>query len=230
MVSKSFVVVASLYLGRSRLNMPEPKITFPYDRSELFAVGIELMERFCFANDVIEPTVKSVPKADWPFDACAYYRPETNENSRLGSGINVCIEKCQVPCGTSTSRNWTWPGSVIDREPYGVIAHELGHHCDWLASKVKGVYGGDYSVNLLKQSRESALTGYCPNPWEWFAEMFRLFVTNHGLLAQLRPRTYELLTERWTPVGSDDWLSRLGTNVPGRVVKSLLNKGATTLA
>lgn len=45
----------------------------------------------------------------------------------------------------------------------------------------------------MEESGELPITSYAPNPAEWFAEIFRLFVTNHGLLKQLRPKTYNIL-------------------------------------
>ena len=60
------------------------------------------------------------------------------------------------------------------------------------------------------------LTSYCPNNAEWFAEMFRLSITNSQLLQQLRPRTYKLKVQ---------WLKVLGDDVPERIVQALHNKG-----
>jgi len=42
------------------------------------------------------------------------------------------------------------------------------------------------------ETQEPALTSYCPNDHEWWAEMFRLFMTNSDLLRLVRPKTYSL--------------------------------------
>ena len=42
-----------------------------------------------------------------------------------------------------------------------------------------------------------ALTGYCPNDNEWFAELFRLFVTNPDLFRHLRPKIADLFAAEW---------------------------------
>lgn len=44
---------------------------------------------------------------------------------------------------------------------------------------------------------EEPITSYSPNVQEWFAEMFRLFVTNPDLLMMIRPMTYRDFIERW---------------------------------
>ena len=49
------------------------------------------------------------------------------------------------------------------------------------------------------------MTGYYPNDNEWFAEMFRLFVTNPDLLRLLRPCTHALMVARWLTVETRTW-------------------------
>jgi hypothetical protein len=184
---------------------------------ELYGRGLSRLHRFCRANRVPPPRVEAVPATDWHVNACAYYRPQT---------IRICLRYCGRPCGGEAGRNWTWPGSTTDREPYGVLCHELGHHCDWLAGGRKGRYFSDYGEGVVRESGEPPISGYCPNPAEWFAEMFRLYVANHALLYALRPRTWGLLRKRWVPVSGDDWLAEMGPGVPARVVRALRNKGA----
>jgi hypothetical protein len=187
----------------------------------LLARGIRRVTDFCALNGLAIPAVAAVGVGEWHFSACAYYRP---------TYIKICLPRCARPAVVDQVRNWNWPGSVIDRTPYGVVCHELGHHADYCASEKKSRYGGDYSIGLRKGSGEAALTGYCPDDWEFMAEMFRVFVTNPALLARVRPVTYELLCRRWRPLdyltGPDDWLSVLGPGVPDRVVRSLRNKMA----
>ena len=51
-------------------------------------------------------------------------------------------------------------------------------------------YFGDYSLKLRRESGERQITSYCPNDAEWFAEIMRLFITNHALLYTIRPKTW----------------------------------------
>lgn len=211
------------------------------DRRDLCERGVIRVEEFCSVNGIDSPSVTVVPRSGWDFGACAYYRPNDDRTKRIlslggkdGLGarghsvqINVCLELCGSPCTDSQSRNWTWPGSVTDREPYGVVCHELGHHCDWLTGDRKGSYYSEYCEWVKSESGESGLTSYAnENPAEWFAEAFRLFVTNHGLLKAVRPRTYRVLSEKWLPVGTSDWRAVLGSNVPPKILQTLINKGA----
>lgn len=188
---------------------------WPTAKEDLLILAKSRLLEFCLLNSLPLPPIVLIEKSDWHFSVCAYYRPKT--------GINICLEKCQQPCGEAESRNWTWPGSTTDRSPYGVVAHELGHHADWTASNKKGAYYGDYSINLRGLSGEKPITSYCENDAEWFAEIFRLFVTNPDLLSKTRPKTYNLLLNRWVPV-KGEWLDVLGTNVPKRVIRTLNNK------
>lgn len=163
-------------------------------KGELFKDGVHLAERFCTRNKLVMPEVRVVPREKWQFDVCAYYRP---------TYIAICIEKCASE--GKGGRAWSWPGYVIDRTPYGVIQHELGHHVDYTFSKSKGLYFGDYSVGMLASTGEPALTGYAPNAAEWFAEIFRLFVTNADLLRRVSPKAFTELASRLTAVVVDPW-------------------------
>lgn len=192
-----------------------PLKPWPTDKRKLLELGKRRVQDFCEANDIVTPTFEE--DGPWYFDHCAYYRDNV---------IHICVDRCGFPCGEAESRNWTWPGSTTDREPYGVVCHELGHHCDMIASKKKDRYRGDYSASVRSESKEAPITSYCPDDGEWFAEMFRLFVTNPDLLSCLRPRTFAILMERWNPVGLRSWRSVLGANVPARVIRTLKNKGA----
>jgi len=169
-------------------------------KSTMFARGVELLEKFCNANNLVMPAIKKVASENWRFGrTCAYYRPTT---------ITICESLC-----ASASHGkplWSWPGYVIDRTPYGVLAHELGHHADCATGTQAGPYWSTYATDIRQASREERLTNYCPNDAEWFAEMFRLFITNPSLLAALRPRTHDRLRKTWVPVVADGWEKVLG--------------------
>lgn len=195
-------------------------------QAELLQRGIDRMRLFLQANPSIpDQPVTVVPQAEWPFEHCAYWRPPPE-------GIHICLENCARPAPIERCRLWSWPGNATDREPYGVIAHELGHAADWHRSGdeglPRGAYGGMISRIIREESRETPLTSYCPNDAEWFAEMFRLFVTNHALLRYLKPRTHAILMERWTPVSGEDWRIELGADVPPRIIQAAENKAPKT--
>lgn len=152
------------------------------------------MIEFCKTNNIPVPALTPLNER-WDFSHCAYYRPSR--------GIVIHVPSC-ASIGTGGA-SWSFPGYFIDRTPYGVIQHELGHHVDWLKGSDKGKYFSDFSVNVRKQSGEDKITNYCPNDAEWFAEIFRVFVTNSDLLKKLRPVTYTILCNHFSPVVSDEW-------------------------
>lgn len=178
------------------------------NKTEMLETGKQLAQEFCTANKLVMPTVNEVPNQAWRFDStCAYYRAQV---------IHIAPGRCAFE--GRGGRAWSYPGYVVDRTPHGVIQHELGHHMDFTMSDVKGAYGGDYSVTLRRATREDKITNYCPNDWEWFAEIFRLFVTNSDLLRELRPRTFDLIRERFKPVVDAPWRQVLKDAPPRNII------------
>lgn len=165
-------------------------------RAEMLEAGIDNVESFCGFNGLRTPSVEKVIASLWRFQStCAYYRPEQ---------ITICPDRCAVI--GKAGRAWSYPGHYTDRTPYGVLAHELGHHVDYIRSTVKGSYFGDFSEKLRAASKEPKLTSYCPNDAEWFAEMMRLFITNSDLLERMRPKTYDLIRDAGLrPVVTAPW-------------------------
>jgi len=186
-------------------------------RQHLYLQGCERVQLFCEVNGLSTPKIAAHEVEDWRVGACAYYRNDT---------IKICLSACATPCTESQSRNWNWPGSTTDREPYGVLCHELGHHCDRVSGKRQWSYGSEYCQEVMKESREEPITSYCPNPAEWFAEIFRLFVTNSALLKLLRPKTHAILLRKFKPVSNEDWVAELSTiyEAPPRILLNLKKK------
>lgn len=182
-------------------------------KDALLTSGWNRAMAFCNQNSVPPPELRvQSPDVFRIRSACAYYRP---------SYVAICLEKC-AHVGRQASA-WSWPGYVIDRTPYGVVAHELGHHCDHLIGIRRQSYSSEYSIAVRAESGEEKLTNYCPNDAEWFAEMFRLFVTNPDLLAELRPRTFRALERTWTPVVTETWPFVL-EDAPERTVQMAYKK------
>jgi hypothetical protein len=149
-------------------------------KQHLFEIGLLHIELWCPLNSVEMPIVTQHNGAP-DFGTCAYYRD--NE-------IHIWIDSC-ADYGRA-GRQWSWPGYVVDRTPYGVLAHELGHHVD----KQHGPRGG-FRSHVWRPLDAAPLTSYCPNDNEWFAELFRLFVTNPDLFYGLRPKVQDLFFADW---------------------------------
>lgn len=183
------------------------------DKQQIFDEGASLIHKFCELNQMPTPKIEVVAKPKlWPFKVCAYYR---------ANHIFIRLEKCAA-IGT-TGACWSYPGYTVDKTPCGVLAHELGHHFDRLLSTKKGAYFGDYGLNMMRETGEAKLTNYCPNHAEWFAEMFRLFVTNPDLLKLIRPKSFERISARFKPVETRAWDVVL-SNAPLRTVNAATKK------
>lgn len=160
-------------------------------KDEMFTDGTKLMEFFCAENSITPPAVKRLHPTDrmYGLPTCAYYRPYT---------ISIMVEKCASP--GMGGRAWSWPGYAVDRTPYGVVQHELGHHVDTVRTgevTTHDVMEKLFSRKIYMQSKESPLTRYLGTDkraatffMEWFAENFRLYVTNPDLSLKLRPKFY----------------------------------------
>jgi len=152
--------------------------------------------------------VEEMPGNRPDFGVCAYYRDNT---------IFIWPNACAL-IGVA-GRSWSYPGYVVDRTPYGVLAHELGHHTEG----AHGTQGGIVAKAWRHETGEAPLTGYCPNDNEWFAEIFRLFVTNPELLSLLRPKMYVLLNKRWPNHAEHRLWNQVLASAP-RQIKAAQNK------
>lgn len=186
-------------------------------KENLYHKGVARVEKFCKVNKISLPIIEAIPIEDWHVGACAYYHRDT---------IKICLTECASPATELQTRNWNWPGSTTDREPYGVLCHELGHHCDFYSGMdCKGhSYSSLYCQAVMAESGEEPITSYCPNTAEWFSEIFRLFITNHALLVLLRPVAHSILSRKFEPVSNKNWIVELGQDVPLRIKNNLYKK------
>jgi hypothetical protein len=198
------------------------------DKEQLFTAGVALAEEFCRRNRLVMPLVTRLTKQDrlYHLATCAYYRPQ--------DGIVIMVEKC-ANRGYG-GRAWSWPAYKIDRTPYGVMQHELGHHVDFQRSP--GCRSPHFSFRIHEMSKEPPLTGYLGTGFnrltyymEWFAENFRLFVTNPHLCAQLRPKFYAaMLAEKFVPVVEKCWEDVFTENGAPRRITDMANRLVDSMA
>lgn len=159
------------------------------DRDSLTRAGRALVVRFCRHNGwplPKMPTPGPIPWARNRWQGCGLY-------SR--GRIFVHPARCAAP--GYRGRAWSWPGYIIDRTPFGVYAHELGHYAELMLRWP--------ATTTYHASGERPLTSYAPNHSEWWAEMFRLFVTNPDLLRGVRPRTFRCLAKMCEPLPAPRW-------------------------
>jgi len=161
------------------------------NKKQLANLGVNIATMFCEKNNIRMPTLHILDDENDPeyqkikrFATCGYYR-----RNHVYVGVGLCAHQ---------NPNYSWAGFISDRTPYGVIQHELGHHVDEVKTGVD-IYRNRgamlFSTEIRKRSGEKRITSYCPNDMEWFAEIFRLFVTNPDLLSKIRPKTYAALID-----------------------------------
>lgn len=208
-------------------------------KEAMFDAGWALLRQFCLVNGFEAPRVVTLTPADryYHLNTCAFYRFDSIEPGRGGDRVRVgptiwiMIDKCAAR--GEVGRQWSWPGYVVDRTPYGVLQHELGHHIDHITSdKSKATFQeGLYSYAVYQHSQEPPITSYLGTDKqvatfykEWFAEIFRLFVTNPDLCRLLRPRFYEFVKARYQPVCDFiDWRAVLD-GAPARTIAAAEKK------
>jgi hypothetical protein len=199
-----------------------------FTRQQLLVAGLEHIKQWMEINNVPVPKINQWKVGDrmYYLRSCGLYM----QAKTFGDGkyrersINIMTDKCaQVDSGSVGGRNWSYPGYVIDRTPYGVLAHELGHYIDDYNANFNCF--GYYSDKLRAVTREAALTNYQTNKtWEWFAEIFRLFVTNPDLLSKLRPLCYsELIRQFPRTVENKSWEEIL-KDAPKRTIEMTKKK------
>ena len=159
------------------------------DKDEMFLMGKIAVRDFIEVNN-LAPVQIVEEQVNKRYSTCAYYR-----DSMIFIDIPACAR-----IGHS-GRAWSFPGYVTDRTPFGVLCHELGHHVD----SAHGSRPGRISHELRSETKEDAITGYAPNTNEWFAEIFRLFVTNPDLLRLIRPRMHAKLASRYHSIEGRRW-------------------------
>lgn len=159
-------------------------------KQDLYKRGTDHVLKFVDVNRIKPITLVEETNIKELYGACGYYR---------NSVIHIDIKAC-AHIGTA-GMAWSYPGYIVDRTPYGVLAHELGHHVDVAHGRVPGKLSGP----MRAETRDVAITSYTPNDNEWFAEIFRLFVTNPDLLSKIRPKMFTKLRDMFTPVETRSW-------------------------
>lgn len=185
-------------------------------KEDHYSQGLDLLFKFCATNRIPAPDIWRLGPHDrlYHLATCAYYRP---------TRICIMVKKC-AHIGLS-GMAWSCPGYKIDRTPYGVLQHELGHHIGWFFSEHYQVF---FERAICLFSNEKPLTGYLgtskgeeANEYykEWFAEHFRLFVTNPKLSQAIAPKFFAKLIEYVIPVEPRGWREVLvGHGAPERTL------------
>ncbi|MCK4787509.1 MAG: hypothetical protein KAV87_27370, partial [Desulfobacteraceae bacterium] len=100
---------------------------------------------------------------------------------------------------------WSFPSYKIDKTPFGVVCHEVGHHVDLLLNCPSR------SKKWLELHELEKVSGYELIPSESFAESMRLFITNPDLLRAGCPGRYKHITDGLglRPIAMGNWIDVL---------------------
>lgn len=166
-------------------------------REQVFNAARIDVTNFLYVNEIAIPEITNGPPPHalnkWQnYGLYTPKRPSFGGSPELdiSAKIYVNVRKAAMPTPERT-RIWSYPGHKTDRTPAGILAHEIGHHTDYLRKRLSATYQW---CNVWL-STEKSVTSYEPNESEGFAETMRLFILNPDLLCCGRPRRYQLLLD-----------------------------------
>ena len=174
----------------------EPLIFHPsWSRQKLFDEAVKRVPEMCKAFNVPLPRIYDHVPAQWQERHHRY--ASSVHGLYTNNKIYVQVSTATTPA-KSRCRNWSYPGYKVDRTASGIVAHELGHHCQF----AKRLNNSDWA-RIVRQTQP--VTGYEPNNDESWAESFRIFVWNPQLLKLARPIRYEFISHYFKPLHNLRW-------------------------
>jgi hypothetical protein len=156
-------------------------------KSELYRRGVTLAQRFLQANDLPEPDYVNTTI----LDSTGLYDPHMGPWGRVYVNVRACAKPVMKPHHMC----WSWPGYKTDRTPVGVVAHETGHHVEFILGARRKQFKLSWWREILVRAKKERITSYEPNSAEAFAETMRVFILNPRLLEGHAPNRYRFLTE-----------------------------------
>ena len=144
-------------------------------KNDLFDAGMLRASDFLKRNRILIPIVRKSSSLT-----------ATGDYTSAGGGkVRINVDRSATPTKNPDNYRWSFPGYKIDRTPYGVVAHEFGHHVDATL---------DFPSRRLPRGwKQKRISGYEPNNAESFAETMKLFITNPDLLRAGAPIRYRYL-------------------------------------
>lgn len=171
---------------------------------DAYAAGVANIRKFESLN---HPVLEGIPLAPVKINMCL--EPlRVRRASGLYENNQIYVNVCHC---VHYSMTLSYPGGIADMTPYGVIAHEYGHCIDDIFRRLK-------LPDVLRSLDVLPITRYHPNKHEYFAELFKVFMTNSDLLRCSRPKAYAKLTELFIPSETRLWKDLL-VNAPENVLR-----------
>lgn len=184
-----------------------------YTKRQLCEMSINLIDKFCELNNIPKPKFD----IDWETGttqtegiACGHFTFGTDV-------LHLQPNRCANP-----NPNRDWPGFFYDRTCYGVMCHEFAHYVDNLSPSLFNVKL--ISTELRQISNEPSFNKDPKDDYEYFADVFKLFVTNPDLLRITRPSVFKLLTETYklSPIILEDYKTVLNKfSAPNKIFERI---------
>jgi hypothetical protein len=165
---------------------------YSMDRDQLVEHGHTLATAFLVANGIKPPkfdfgSTLAIITVSRSGGSCGLYSHERDYRGRRRMIVSVVPSLCAKPA-PGVALAWSFPTYKTDRTPVGVVAHEIGHHVDFMLGVME--HGGRADWRAMSRDRVSS---YEPCPEEAFAETMRLFILNPHLLEAVAPTRYAYL-------------------------------------
>jgi len=159
---------------------------YDYDKETAYLEAIAHCLYFTSENGIDSPEIRRSSKIS---GFGLYY-----DNNRK---IVINVKRCRLPA-KNPGYAWSYTGWKADLTVGGVLAHEVGHHCE-----------KDSEITYKEWRRhcrgERPPTSYAPNWREDFAESMKIFILNPDLLQYGRPKRYELLAAVFSQTIEATW-------------------------
>lgn len=185
-------------------------------KEQLYLDGIKLALLFCKVNRLPRPAFYTYAQAaedylavgkEWAAEKARilefWHRVYIGPVQGTGTGlyyrgtIFVNVPVTALPVTNPHAQHWSFPCWKIDRTAMGVVAHELGHHCQYILQqrgKINDEHGEQWRCLIQSRYGRKRVSGYEPVPSEANAETLRLFILNPDLLKRAIPGRYEYVT------------------------------------
>lgn len=167
-------------------------------RQNLLTMGLEKVKAFSKLNGISIPNIVLAYSPGFT----GLYEPYYNK-------IKINLDVTALEVHNPAHMRWSWPGWKTDRTACGVVAHEFGHHTEYVLAKQKR-----FKLALWKEARKLGrpVSGYEPNYAEAFAETMRVFILNPNLLELGIPSRYAYIIQvlGLLPSETRDWKTVIG--------------------
>lgn len=184
-----------------------------YTKRQLCEMAINLIDNFCELNNIPKPKFD----IDWETGTtqtegivCGHFTFGTDV-------LHLQPNRCANP-----NPNKDWPGFFYDRTCYGVMCHEFAHYVDNLSPSLFNIKL--ISTELRQIANEPSFNRDPKDDYEYFADVFKLFVTNPDLLRITRPSIFKLLTETYklSPIILEDYRTVLNKfSAPNKIFERI---------